>query len=62
MVREVIVKYIFIRKQNVILHPKLKENQMETTASALIAWIENLSLQFFFFTCPHKESERENSN
>jgi hypothetical protein len=29
------MKYIFIWKQKVVLYPKLKENQMEATASVL---------------------------
>jgi hypothetical protein len=32
------VKYIFIGKQNVILCPKLKENQRKAAISALSAW------------------------
>jgi hypothetical protein len=32
------MKYIFIRKQNVILCPKFKENQRKAAVSALSAW------------------------
>jgi hypothetical protein len=32
------VKYIFIRKQNVFLCPKLKENQRKAAVSALSVW------------------------
>jgi hypothetical protein len=31
------MKYIFIRKQKVVLYPKLKENQKKAAASALMA-------------------------
>ena len=36
-VREVIVKYILIKKQKIVLFPKLKKNQREVAVSALIA-------------------------
>jgi hypothetical protein len=44
-VKEVIVKYTFIRKQKIVLFPKLRENQRESTTVLLAA----VSQPFFLY-------------